>query len=101
MSDFRHLTTTPETAQDAVSLYMWRGGGIVLIGEHTDGRWVLARGWMVQDALEHVRRWSFAAPGPFAGQVRRLVAEATGDIAAARNEGTRALAWTAHTTVTT
>ncbi|MCA9878876.1 MAG: hypothetical protein KC442_13885 [Thermomicrobiales bacterium] len=100
MSDFRQLITTPQSGQEVEDLYMWRGHGIVLIGEHADGRWVLARGWMVQDTLEHVRRWSFAVPGPFAGQVRRLVAEATGNVDAARSEGTRALAWTARMTTT-
>jgi hypothetical protein len=72
---------------------MWRGGGIVLIGEHEQDRWVLARAWLQGDRLEYVRRWSFAAPIPFSGQVRRLIMEADGDFALARDEGFRALAW--------
>lgn len=75
-------------------LFLWRGHGIVLLGEYADGRWVLARGWAAADALEHVRRWSFASPGAFAGQVRRLVTEASRDPLAGRAESARALAWT-------
>jgi hypothetical protein len=95
MSDaIRHIAVqTP--INEAGSLYMWRGNGIVLIGQRDEQRWVLARGWMTGDALEHVRRWSFSAPGPFAGQVRRLVAEATGNHVLARDESARALAWVA------
>ena len=62
--------------------------------EHEDGRWVLARAWLQGDRLEHVRRWSFAQPIPFSRQVRRLIMEANGDVALARDEGLRALAWT-------
>ena len=81
------------TGNATASLFMWRGGGIVLIGAHEDGRWVLARAWLQGDRLEHVRRWTFAQPIPFSGQVRRLVTEANGDVALARDEGLRALAW--------
>jgi hypothetical protein len=95
MSDATRRVTAPQHDIEADSLFMWRGHGIVLIGQHSEGRWVLARGWMTADALEHVRRWSFAAPGPFAGQVRRLVGEATGDQVLARDESARALAWIA------
>jgi hypothetical protein len=95
MSDATRHVTVQRTDVEADSLFMWRGHGIVLLGQHRDGRWVLARGWITADALEHVRQWSFAAPGPFAGQVRRLVAEASGDQGAAREEGARALAWVA------
>jgi hypothetical protein len=84
----RHGVASP-TAQ----LFMWRGNGIVLIGTHDDGRWVLARAWLQGDRLEHVRRWSFAQPIRFSGQVRRLITEANGNIALARDEGLRALAW--------
>ena len=76
------------------SLFLWRGNGIVLIGEHVDERWVLARGWLHGDSLEHVRRWSFAQPIPFSGQVRRLVMEASDDFTSAQDEGQRALTWT-------
>lgn len=94
MSEPVRLTTSQTVVSASPILYLWRGNGIVLIGEYSNGRWVLARGWVTVEALEHVRRWTFAAPGPFAGQVRRLVAEACGDHLTARNESTRALAWT-------
>ena len=81
-------------ASDASPLFLWRGNGIVLIGEREDGRWILARGWLHGDHLEHVRRWSFAQPIPFSGQVRRLVLEASADFSRARDEGQRALSWT-------
>ncbi len=74
-------------------LFAWRGGGIVLLGDVEDGRWILSRGWLLADALTDVRRWSFAAAGGFARQVRRLVLEATDDPAAARAHGAAALAW--------
>ena len=93
MSDATSQFTAQQDDLQVSSLFMWRGRGIVLIGQYHDGRWVLARGWVTTDALEHVRRWTFAAPGPFAGQVRRLVAEATGDHMTAREESARALAW--------
>lgn len=93
MSDGIQQFTVQHTNIGATSLYMWRGHGIVLFGEFCDGRWILARGWVTGDALEHVRRWSFAASGPFAGQVRRLVTEASSDQVAGRNESDRALAW--------
>jgi hypothetical protein len=85
----RHRVASP-----TANLFMWRGNGIVLIGTHDDGRWVLARAWLQGDRLEHVRRWSFAQPIRFSGQVRRLIAEANGNVALARDEGLRALAWT-------
>ena len=72
---------------------MWRGGGIILIGAHEGGCWILARAWLSGDRLEYVRRWSFAQPIPFSGQVRRLVMEANDDFSLARDEGRRALAW--------
>ncbi len=93
MSDATRQFTAPQHDIETSSLFLWRGNGIVLLGQHSEGRWILARGWVTADALEHVRRWSFAAPGPFAGQVRRLVAEATGDQVLARDESARALAW--------
>ena len=95
MNDFiTDPTATPLTEAPAAALYLWRGGGIVLLGEREDGRWVLARGWLEGDRLEHIRRWSFAQPIPFSGQVRRLVLEASGDATFSREEGLRALAWT-------
>jgi hypothetical protein len=80
-------------ASPTANLFMWRGNGIVLFGTHHEGRWVLARAWLQGDRLEHVRRWSFAQPIPFSGQVRRLITDASGNIALARDEGLRALAW--------
>ncbi len=96
MNDFVFLSghTPPASVErDAAPLFMWRGAGIVLFGAYEEGRWVLARGWLAGDRLEHVRRWSFAQPIPFSGQVRRLVMEAQADFAIAREEGFRALAW--------
>jgi hypothetical protein len=75
------------------ALFMWRGSGIVLIGECENERWVLARGWLHGDRLEYIRRWSFAEPIRFSGQVRRLIMDACGDTAQARSEGLRALDW--------
>src|SRR5215210_9232354 len=72
-------------ASPTTHLFMWRGNGIVLIGTHDDGRWVLARAWLQGDRLEHVRRWSFAEPIRFSRQVRRLIMDANGDFAHARD----------------
>src|SRR5215213_1225412 len=80
-------------ASPTANLFMWRGNGIVLIGTHEDGRWVLARAWLQGDHLQHVRRWSFTQPIPYSGQVRRLIMEATGNFVLARDEAHRALAW--------
>lgn len=93
MSDATRYIASQHHIAEAGSLFLWRGHGIVLLGQYSEGRWVLARGWVTADALEYVRRWSFASPGPFAGQVRRLVAEATGDQVTARVESARALSW--------
>jgi hypothetical protein len=94
MNDFLVARSAPPIpGSKATALFMWRGGGIVLIGEHEQGRWVLARAWLQGDRLEHVRRWSFAAPIPFSGQVRRLIVDAVSDHALARDEAFRALAW--------
>jgi hypothetical protein len=75
------------------SLFGWRGGGVVLLGDYADDRWTIARGWLGADGLTDVRRWTFAAPSAFAGQVRRLVLEATDDAALARARGAEALVW--------
>jgi hypothetical protein len=83
----------PAAAQTA-TLFMWRGAGIVLLGEQCDGRWVLARAWLQGDRLEYVRRWSFAEPNAFSRQVRRLVMDASGDSSLAHDEGQRAFSWT-------
>jgi hypothetical protein len=67
-------------------MYLWQGNGILLLGYREDDRFVLARGWIEHDRLSHVRRWSFASPEQFSGQVRRLVMEASGDYNLAANE---------------
>lgn len=96
----RHLRGMPSPVHDPVAapdLFAWGGGGIVLLGELVDARWVLARGWHQGDRLSDVRRWSFTDPRAFAGQVRRLVHDATGDPAAGRRAAVAASAWlTAH-----
>ena len=84
---------TPRQRDLGAPLFLWRGHGIVLLGEREDGRWILARAWLQGDRLEHVRRWSFAQPLLFSRQVRRLIAEAGGAADHARDEGFRALAW--------
>ena len=97
MSDFTFSppwAAPPLLAREAAPLFMWGGAGIVLIGAYEEGRWVLARGWLAGDRLEHVRRWSFAQPIPFSRQVRRLIAEANGNLALAEGASLRALAWT-------
>ena len=85
----------PSHAAAASGLFAWSGGGIVLLAERAEERWVVARGWRQGDRLSDVRRWSFADPRAFAGQVRRLAREATGDPTGARDIGDAALAWTA------
>jgi hypothetical protein len=84
----RHAVASP-----TANLFMWRGNGIVLIGTYEDNRWILARAWLQGDRLEYVRRWSFAQPIRFSRQVRRLITEANDNVALARDEGMRALAW--------
>ncbi|MGH2530778.1 MAG: hypothetical protein ACRDJW_00600 [Thermomicrobiales bacterium] len=59
-------------------LFAWRGGPIVLFGERSDARWVLARGWPEGDRLTDVRRWQFDSRDRFVAQVLRLVRDATG-----------------------
>jgi len=94
MDSFSTEITSPAAPQGSTeTLFMWQGGGILLLGERNGDRWVLARGWLLGDRLEYVRRWSFAQPIPFSGQVRRLVLEACGDFPQAREEGLRAHAW--------
>ena len=80
-------------ASPTASLFRWRGNGIVLIGTREDDRWVLARAWLEDDRLQHVRRWSFTQPIPYSRQVRRLIMEATGNVVLARDEAVHALAW--------
>ena len=70
MSDATRQFTVQQTTATVDNLFMWRGHGIVLLGQHEDGRWILARGWKTADALEDVRRWSFADPGPLVGHLK-------------------------------
>ena len=79
------------TAGDA--LFGWRGDGIVLIGEQDNACWVLARGWRTGDRLTDVRRWCFDDTARFVAQVRRLVADATGDVTRAVTAAAAAADW--------
>jgi hypothetical protein len=74
-------------------VFGWRGSSVVLFGDYHDERWTVSRGWIEGDALKNVRRWTFAAPSAFAGQVRRLVLEATNDGTMARLVSSDALRW--------
>lgn len=74
-------------------LFLWRGAGIVLMGEVENGRWIVVRGWTGPDTLTDVRRWSFVSPAAFCGQIRRLVHEATGNHRAATLAATLAETW--------
>jgi hypothetical protein len=76
-------------------LFAWRGGGIVLLGEINGDRLIVIRGWLGQDKLTDVRRWSFASSRAFGGQVRRLALEATGDPREAVAAGVAATDWAA------
>lgn len=79
--------------QERSDLFGWQDGIVVLIGEHRDERWTVARAYRRADAMTDVRRWTFAAPSAFAGQVRRLVLEATGDSARSREAWEDARCW--------
>lgn len=81
------------TSSPPSELFMWRGAGIILLGEREDNCLILARSWQLGDRLTHVRRWTFREPIPFSGQVRRLVMEACGNAHHAREQGLRALDW--------
>ena len=84
--------------QTDTPIFLWRGATIVLIGTRERDRFVLARGWLREDRMTDVRRWSFADELRFSVQVRRLVAEAGFDAAQAVAEAKRALDWTLSTT---
>ncbi len=81
------------SAAPTTDLFAWSGGEIVLFAERSADRWIVARGWRHGDRLEHVRRWSFADPIRFAGQIRRLVREATHDTTEASGAFHDALNW--------
>ncbi len=74
-------------------LFAWRGDEVVLLAEHTPAAFVLARGWAYGDRLVDIRRWSFPGAAALAGQVRRLVREATGNQRIAAEAATAALTW--------
>ncbi len=95
MSEYRRSPAPKpdDTQTSATTFFGWRGGGVVLLGDYHDDRWIVSRGWLKADALTDIRRWTFAAPSAFSGQVRRLVLEATGDGPQARLCGAEALAW--------
>ncbi len=82
-----------KATSSTASLFRWRGNGIVLIGTRENDRWILARAWLEDDRLQHVRRWSFAQPILYSRQVRRLIMEATSNAVLARDEALHALAW--------
>ncbi len=75
------------------TVFAWHGGGIVLLGEQSEGRWHLARSWRSADRLTDVRRWSFVNPARFVTQVRRLVWEAALDPSRANLAATAAADW--------
>ena len=95
MSELKsHPVSPPETATEPQApLLAWRGAGVVLLGEHRDGHWVVARGWLRTDAMTDVRRWTFADPARFARQMHRLVLDAIGDPGPAKAFAAAALAW--------
>lgn len=84
--------------ESTASIFLWRGATIVLLGNREGDRFVLARGWLEEDRLTNVRRWSFADQLRFSVQVRRLVAEAGCDQSQAGAEAKRAFDWTLSTT---
>jgi hypothetical protein len=95
MNEPRADSITPEASPEtAAPIFLWRGAAIVLLGTREGERFILARGWLREDRLTDVRRWSFADQLRFSVQVRRLVAEAGLDAAQAAAEAKRAFAWT-------
>ncbi len=77
------------------AIFAWRGDRVVLLVERAESSWVVARGWRRGDRLVDIRRWSFSSPQLLAGQVRRLVREATGNHRDADATATALLAWAA------
>lgn len=94
MSDFGAQTVRPSDGSEATSpLFMWSNDDVVLLGDFREGRWTVSRGWLGAGTMYDVRRWTFAAPSAFAGQVRRLVLDATDSSLIARDVGDQALEW--------
>ncbi len=77
------------------AIFAWRGGHVVLLAEQVGSLWVVARGWRREDRLIDIRRWSFSDPRLLAGQVRRLVREATGNHHDADVAASAFLVWSA------
>ncbi len=80
------------------AIFAWRGGHVVLLGEQLGASWVVARGWRRGDQLVDIRRWSFSSPRLLAGQIRRLVREATGNHRDGDAAASALLAWAAEQT---
>ncbi|MGH2559685.1 MAG: hypothetical protein ACRDJH_11515, partial [Thermomicrobiales bacterium] len=93
MDDARH-ERRQTTLYLTDELFAWRGGEIVLFGEWSDARWVLARGWPAGDRLTDVRRWHFGSRERFVAQVLRLVRDATGRETDALHARDAAVMWT-------
>jgi len=92
--DFHSSSAPPmREATISVELFAWQNEAIVLLAERAGDHWVIARGWRTGDALRDVRCWTFASPRTFAGQVRRLIADATGDHRHAAEMSAAALTW--------
>lgn len=95
MNDPLANSITPDASLETPPpIFLWRGAAIVLLGTREGDRFVLARGWLREDRLTDVRRWSFADQLRFSVQVRRLVAETGLDSAQARAQAKRAFDWT-------
>ena len=76
-------------------LFAWTDDRVVLFLDRTDDAWIVARGWRRGDRLTDVRRWTFASDLRATGQIRRLVAEATGDPADADRIAAELTEWLA------
>lgn len=74
-------------------LFIWRGGGVVLLGEARAGRWIVSRGWIGPDSLTDIRRWTFMTPPAFGGQFRRLARDASAHPTVAQALGAAATHW--------
>lgn len=62
-------------------LYQWRNNLVVIVvGPDGDG-WFVSRSWLRGDRMEHLRRWRFDNQRQAIGQLRRLVRDASADIA--------------------
>jgi len=87
------MTTDREIGEEY--LFTWSDGRAVLIAERTPEGVTLARAWRSGDGLRDVRRWRFVEPKRFAGQIRRLVRDATGSDATGLAVAAQAATWLA------